>query len=311
MGYMNVKPEIDLVFYHADCPDGFCAAWLLWQIYPEAEFVPMNYDDTPPDVTGRGVVITDSSFSEPVLRNMAKESKRLILIDHHKTTLDAFPKETIGTWPSHVSLFLLDDVSGARLTWQVFCYWLTQVRIFRYLSLHEPPWLVAYTEDRDLWRWELDCSEEINMALRSYPFDFEAWNQIFPIPVEDLGIEGAALVRWKNKLVDDAAKKAHTVTIDGIDGHYVYAANVSSRDLLSEVAGKLAQRNADEGGPPVGIAYFRRLSSNGHTTVWQYSIRSRETDLYPEAFDVSAIAKLYGGGGHARAAGFKSERAIF
>lgn len=38
------------------------------------------------------------------------------------------------------------------------------------------PWLVDYTEDRDLWRHKLPDSEEINAALRSYPLDFELWD---------------------------------------------------------------------------------------------------------------------------------------
>jgi len=31
-----------LVLYHANCWDGFCAAWIAHQIYPDAEFVPVQ-----------------------------------------------------------------------------------------------------------------------------------------------------------------------------------------------------------------------------------------------------------------------------
>ena len=50
-----------IVIYHAGCADGFCAAWLLWREFPDAQFVPAHYGDVPPDVTGKIVYVVDFS----------------------------------------------------------------------------------------------------------------------------------------------------------------------------------------------------------------------------------------------------------
>lgn len=61
--------------------------------------------------------------------------------------------------------------------------------------------------------------------------------------------------------------------------------------FASEVAGELCERGAE-----FGACYFE--AENGR---FQYSLRSRGD------FDVSAIARRYGGGGHKNAAGFTSD----
>ena len=38
-----VQPHVpDVVLYHAECMDGFGAAWALWKRFPEARFVPVQ-----------------------------------------------------------------------------------------------------------------------------------------------------------------------------------------------------------------------------------------------------------------------------
>jgi hypothetical protein len=75
-------------------------------------------------------------------------------------------------------------------------------------------------------------------------------------------------------------------------GYRVYAVN--STVNFSEVAGELAKKG------PFGVVWFVR--SDGK---YQYSLRS-EGD-----FDVSAIAKSFGGGGHKNAAGFEADELVF
>ena len=62
---MNTTPRRTLVLYHANCNDGFGAAWAAYthpDLGPEAEYVPVQYGDTPPDVTEAMVYILDFSF---------------------------------------------------------------------------------------------------------------------------------------------------------------------------------------------------------------------------------------------------------
>lgn len=71
----------------------------------------------------------------------------------------------------------------------------------------------------------------------------------------------------------------------------IYHAN--SCLLQSEAGNALAQAAADRGELPVGIVWFRDRD------MFQVSLRSVGD------FDVSTIAKQYGGGGHKNAAGFR------
>ena len=51
-----------LVLYHANCPDGFCCAWIARKKFgPELDLVPAQYGDDPPNVVGRDVYILDFS----------------------------------------------------------------------------------------------------------------------------------------------------------------------------------------------------------------------------------------------------------
>lgn len=73
------------VIYHANCSDGFCAAWVLRMLYPAAEFVPASYGEPPPDVAGKRVVIADFSYKRPVMRQILSSAHSVTVLDHHKT----------------------------------------------------------------------------------------------------------------------------------------------------------------------------------------------------------------------------------
>lgn len=50
-----------LVLYHANCWDGFCAAWIARKALGECNFVPVQYGQDPPEVGNREVYILDFS----------------------------------------------------------------------------------------------------------------------------------------------------------------------------------------------------------------------------------------------------------
>lgn len=254
-----------LVLYHAGCPDGFCAAWAFRKFNPDAEFMPVRHGDPPPDVKDRSVVILDFSYKRNILFKMAEEAYDLILLDHHKTA-----KEDL----EGLDFCKFDmEKSGAKLTWDKF------------LPLIPMHWLVHYTEDRDLWLWRLPESKEVSASIASYPRTFEAWDILAKIKVDDVALEGKAILRYKNQLVTHAVAGAIETELDG---HKILVANCSSPDILSEVGGELAR------GRPFGACWH---VSNGKK---KWSLRSRD-----EGVDVSQIAKKHGGGGHRNAAGFE------
>lgn len=170
--------------------------------------------------------------------------------------------------------------SGGRLAWEHFAYlggWLTM----------KSPWLVDYTEDRDLWRHALPETENINAALRSYPLDFALWDEFHGNmgQREMFKREGAAIRRLERQMVETHVRHAREIEMDG---HRILAVNATV--LFSEIAGELAKCR------PFGACYFDRFDGKR-----QWSLRSDDNGV-----DVAAIAKLHGGGGHAHAAGFET-----
>lgn len=80
-----------LCIYHGHCDDGFAAAWAVRNTLGNeaVDFYAGQYQQAPPDVTGRNVLIVDFSYKRPVLDEMAKTAKTILILDHHKTAQDA------------------------------------------------------------------------------------------------------------------------------------------------------------------------------------------------------------------------------
>jgi oligoribonuclease NrnB/cAMP/cGMP phosphodiesterase (DHH superfamily) len=260
-----------LVIYHANCWDGFCAACITrkW-LGQDCEFRPAQYGQTPPtpdDVFERDVYILDFSYSRPILTTLAADAKTMTVLDHHKTAEAELRGLPFCTFDM--------DKSGARLTWEHF-YGHGNALC---------PWLVDYTEDRDLWRHRLEDSEAVNAALRSYPLDFDLWDDFqYQHPV-DFTREGEAIRRREKQIVSDHVRNAVPVPAFLPAG----ALCVNATVMFSEIAGELAKDR------PYGACYFFRQDGRK-----QWSLRSRDGGT-----DVSVIAKSFGGGGHAQAAGFE------
>ena len=126
-----------LVLYHGSCPDGFCAAWVAHRALGDVELHPAKYGEAPPNVMGRTVYVLDFSFPRAVLEDWHRRHANLVVLDHHKSVI----KDLAGL--PYVTLDV--ERSGARLTWDHFFP----------EGNRALPALVAYVEDRDLWRWAL------------------------------------------------------------------------------------------------------------------------------------------------------------
>lgn len=284
---------VPLVIYHAGCWDGFCAAWLARKALGEIEPYAAHYGTKPPDVTGRIVYLLDFSYPYAAMERIATLARRTVVLDHHKTAREALdglhqPESGIDVW------FDLDK-SGGRLAWEWF--W---VMSFRDMTVEQrpfpapvrqdrAPWLVDYTEDRDLWRHALPDSEAINAALRSYPLDFALWDDFAFVDPANFVREGKAIRRRERQIVDDHVRHARYRDFSCGDHRFQHIPVVNATVLFSEIAGELAK------GQPFGACYFDR-----HDGKRQWSLRST-----PEGVDVSEVAKAHGGGGHRNAAGFE------
>lgn len=103
----------DMVIYHDNCADGFGAAWACWMRWGDAcEYVPANYGQVPPDVTGKNILIVDFSYKRPELETMANAAASIVILDHHKTAQAEL--EPFAFRESSPGAISPDDVSGIR-----------------------------------------------------------------------------------------------------------------------------------------------------------------------------------------------------
>lgn len=257
-----------LCIYHGNCADGFGAAWVVRKAMGDVDFHAGIYQEAPPDVTFRDVLIVDFSYKRPVLLEMAKSAESILVIDHHKTAAEDLASLPV---PNIDATFDMEH-SGAVLTWEHF------------YPGQEPPQLLKHIEDRDLWRFALAGTREIQANVFSHPYDFAVWDELMQRPVDDLIAEGRAIER---KHFKDVHELLGVVTRRmNIGGHNVPIANLPYIHV-SDAAHELAK------GEPFAGCYWD--TPKGRV----FGLRSTDAGV-----DVSEIAKQYGGGGHRNASGF-------
>lgn len=206
----------DVVLYHAECMDGFGAAWALWKRFPQARFVPVKHGfPQPGGLDNLHVVMVDFSYHRDDILSLAERAASLQILDHHITAQSALTDLPFAYFDM--------DRSGAVLAWE-------------WAHTQPVPWLLQYVQDKDLWQWDLPHSREISAALASYPFDFAKWEQL---EFETLKIEGTGILRSENNLVDKLIQDAIMVSLAG----YTVPA-VHSPVLASQIGERLAAHHA-------------------------------------------------------------------
>lgn len=264
-----------LIIYHSNCADGFSAAWCFWRRYgSEADYHPGVYQESPPNCTGRDVYLVDFSYKRAVVEAMLMVARKITLIDHHKTAI-----EDLTPLRDRLDLFCDLERSGATLAWD-------------YLFPGESrPLLLGHVEDRDLWRFRLPHTREIQANVFSYGYTFETWDKLMSAGQTDLlqmTVAGAAIERKHHKDVHELIKVCRRRMVIG--DHTVWVASLPYT-MTSDAGHLMAQ------GEPFAACYW----DTDATRV--FSLRSTEDGL-----DVSDVAKMFGGGGHKHAAGFAVPR---
>ena len=264
-----------LIIYHANCLDGFGAAYAAWRHFEpagaEVEYLAASHGNSPPDCRGLEVYIVDFSYKRAQLKQLCEQAARVTIIDHHISAQE----DLAGLDLEHDNLQVVFDMerSGAVLTWDFF-------------HDGEPPMLLQHVQDRDLWRFTLDGTEAINTALMSYPFSFERWHQAVndPAMLAGLRLEGETINRFRAQMIEQYKQRA---VMGEIAGHTVPVVN-APHAIISELLGQLALEH------PFAAGY----QDKGNKRSW--SLRSRREG----GADVAKIAEGFGGGGHRNAAGF-------
>lgn len=298
---------MDLIYYHRQCPDGFCAALIAKKRYPEAELIGLNHGETGvaerlvKQVAGKHALMVDFSLrTRQENIDVSESAGTFQIFDHHKTA----QAELEGL------CFTVFDMnrSGAGITWdQLFGkydhHFYTSGKSIRigpgreYIGMPEPnrPWYVDYVQDRDLWKHELPGSKEVNAYIMTLPHTETAWRVLESMSCNkavELGIGALAHVdHYVREVVEHKQMGKISTDFDSPGSMLNYSVAVVNAPYLniSEVGNILATDHAH-----IGLGWFER----GDGKI-QFSLRSNGD------IDVSRIAKFYNGGGHRNAAGFQ------
>lgn len=267
---MTIKDKKIVILYHAECRDGFSAAWAAWKKFGKTAFyIPVTHYNPPPTgLKNKEIYFLDFVYPMSTMVRLIRSNKRVTAIDHH-ISAEKITKIT-KDWRYAV------NHSGAALAWRYFH------------PGKKTPIFLKCVEDSDIWKWTIPSSREILAYVDLTPMNFENWNKIS----RDLEIlqkrkkyiaGGKLLIRYYDKLVNDFVMRAEKVEFLGSK---VYAANVPGyfRDDVGHI---LAEK------------------LNSFAIVWrEENGRIRVSLRSSGSVDVSKIAGKFGGGGHHNAAAF-------
>lgn len=323
-----------LVIYHANCADGFGAAFAAWlKLGDEAEYVPMQYGEIDFDfeggffnlgsheadnpctfIAGRQIYILDFSFPRPVMDAIFRNAKRVVWLDHHKTAFEMWcggiPEDgtymcSIGGIDQGHFIRLHNEKSGAILAWEYF---------------HpgtEVPMFIHHIDDYDRWQFKMEGTKAFNKALWSKPFDFNAWKIVFLTPGYEMNAyhfmyrEGEAILRAHDQNVQSVVK-------GGVRKCSIVPAVINSSDSYKapwvwwhdeEFGDTCGVNGLSANCPPhltSDVGHELANQSGTFGLLWSIDKDNRcKCSLRSNGdYDVSAIAKAFGGGGHRNAAGF-------
>ncbi|MBK1683464.1 DHHA1 domain-containing protein [Rhodoferax fermentans] len=286
---MTTKP---IIFYHANCADGFGAAYAAWKRFgDDAEYVAVKYGDikTTDDIDllgqieGRNVYILDFSFPHDVMVHIMAVAKHTTWLDHHKTSFEMWVPEEPFTPTScyvqqdDVMIILLNNTrSGALIAWSYFVG-------------TNPPLAIRFIDDYDRWQFALPDTKPFNKALWSYaPWNFKQWDEIVnadPDKCDAFLATGDALLRDHSARISKHVERSRMCSIAGKPGLAINAPGYVSSDAGHDLAIQSG-------------TYGMTYTIDEHLVV-KASLRSNGD------YDVSALAKTLGGGGHRNAAGFE------
>jgi len=203
------------------------------------------------------------------MEKMYSEAESLVVLDHHKTS----KADCAG-----LSFCEFDmSRSGCRMAWDHF-----------FPDEDCPAW-IKRVEDRDLWRFQYSDTKEYHAYIASLPMTIESWNGLHATHPVNIIEGGESILRYIETSISKTCEQAREVTL--ASGHTVVVLNITYQNA-SETASKMLELHPKA---DYSMTYYQRSDSR-----WQYSLRSRSE------FDVSEIAKSFGGGGHAKAAGFET-----
>jgi hypothetical protein len=156
------------------------------------------------------------------------------------------------------------------------------------------PWHVDYIETRDIWTWKWPTAESVLAYLDTLPIAIETYYKFYngDISFGECRDKGEAILAYIDQYNSEtvmAGMRKITFQSPNGDIHFDVPTVNTSHWGISSLLHSIAE------GHPFVLGWFKR--NDGKI---QYSARVADDS----DFDVSKLAKQFGGGGHMKASGF-------
>lgn len=286
--------------YHSKDLDGYCSGAIMRHKYPDIKLIGMDYGQPPfANPNHEEVIICDMSFPMEIMEQISKEANgKLLWIDHHISAINDFNKYCEGKEPFCEAV--LDTKHAAcELAW---------LRLFPDKDM--PP-VVEFLGVYDTWRtdhkvnyWDFVimpfqygmrqiCStpETFPMNLFSVYY-YIAGGDSSASPINVILRRGEIILDYQKQQNEKACKFcAFETEFEGLRAICLNSGGANSQ-LFASVY--------DESKHDIMIPFV--FTGKG----WTYSLYTTKENI-----DCSVLAKKYGGGGHKKAAGFKTDKLLF
>jgi len=328
-----------LIAYHANCADGIGAAHAVtkaltnqtkWGILPERlDYMAMSYTDDSYSsllkmlATGEycKLYVVDFSLPVAILNKVIalRPLDNICIMDHHKTAYEmyknTFPNDNPDwDWYFHQSthndgvttLEIILDITECGTT-------LVHKEMFGHMYNEvDMPMLYLYIKDRDLWQKKLHGTDEIHQVLKEWVLSISPAHireQLASMDRMLLAMEEALpkVIEEGKELLDkykvQVQKYANSYGILGCKPDTPRAMIVIYAQCPPEYASDVGNILAEKQGY-YSVTYSPDLDFSAPDD-FKYKFSLRSVDRIDGSYvDVSILARLFGGGGHAKAAGF-------
>jgi oligoribonuclease NrnB/cAMP/cGMP phosphodiesterase (DHH superfamily) len=286
--------NFDSIIYHYGCPDGVTGLWCAYKYSKKFNKIGIPAGKDPSgNYTDKNIIFIDVCPTYNFIIETCEVATKITILDHHKSAYDMYlsNKEELDSITNLEIIFDMNR-SGCQIAWD---YFFPDIK---------RPWFIDYVADQDLWTWTLINSKEINCAIEFNEFldqnDLAKLDLLYNFTEGDilkLINEGKNIIKVKEKIMDDQLKNSEERSFNFNGIAYRIQTGTIPLEMRSAFGNLLANKKLDNNGDPdFGVVWNYSPKDN----VWIISLRGNDTSP-----DLSLIATHFGGGGHAKACGFK------
>lgn len=309
-----------IAIYHSRDLDGIASGRIIKEKYPEATLVGYHYGEQfdielPTEdksgwliINGTSILVTPDTHIIMADVSLPMEKMEILFknfffrwMDHHASAIKDFEDyfglkaevmriDERGAYTTHLDLgeavachqglaYLIDGTAGCVITYGA-------------LFGEAVPMGIDLLGDYDVWNQHSGWEGVMNFqyGMRGHSVENFPWESMFILDeIEKIKEKGKIILEYQREQDKRGARKAFEVDFDGLRAIALNTPRTSS-DTLASVY------------DPDKHDLMILFSYDGS---WSYSLRTTKE------IDCSAIAKKYGGGGHKKAAGFKSDFNLF